>query len=121
MVEGEVAELSFSHRNIKIMTTYSEYSLELHEGQQKIFSTSKDTKKKPEKDGQEEQRYDKSKLTPLGRRPIKRRMITIAVVLMKEQGAQLHIGFLSTGILYLEGDLLGSLTLKDGRACIPES
>lgn len=88
MVEWEVAEPNFSHRNVKFMTTYSENSLELHEGQQKIFSTSNDTKKKPEKDGQEEQRYDKSKLTPLGRRPIKRRIITIAVVLTKEQGVQ---------------------------------
>lgn len=51
IVEWEVAELNFSHRNIKIMTTDSENSLEIHEGQQKIFSTSNDTKKKPEKDG----------------------------------------------------------------------
>ena len=112
IVEWEVAELNFSHRNIKIMTTDSENSLEIHEGQQKIFSTSNDTKKKPEKDGQEEQRYDKSKLTPLGRRPTKSRIITIAVVLIKEQGVQLHIRFLSTGILHQEEELLGSLTLK---------
>ena len=32
IVEWEVAELNFSHRNIKIMTTDSENSLEIHEG-----------------------------------------------------------------------------------------